>query len=44
MRLQGVKLSRSKRQQPIMQYVNDFAQILQLAPFKLSQQDWFGLN
>jgi hypothetical protein len=37
MRLQGVKLSRSKSQQPIMQYVNDLTQILQLAPFKLSQ-------
>lgn len=44
MRLQGVKLSRSKSQQPIVQYVNDLTQILQLAPFKLSQQDWFGLN
>lgn len=39
MGLQGVKLSRSKRQQPIVQYVNDLTQILQLAPFKLSQQD-----
>jgi hypothetical protein len=44
MRLQVVKLSRSKSQQPIVQYVHELTQILQLASFKLSQQDWFGLN